>query len=214
MWRGRSRARAAYGIGAREWAARLVAVGGENWLFTGSPKGGKRAALLYSLINSCRLQKLGPFEYLRDAIDRVSTHPGSRVAELTPRGSARTPARCDQRGGADCATNTESRHSARAALRTAPRSHRCAPAPRSKTASAPLSASICSHPSWARSSVLTQPGGRCRSPNGYDGRPPARRRRADTLQAAARSGVRHRAIGVSSRKVCFAERIRSSHHRP
>lgn len=65
---------------------RDVAVGRKNWLFTGSPEGGQRAALLYSLINSAKLQKLDPFEYLRDVIDRVSSHPASRVAELTPRG--------------------------------------------------------------------------------------------------------------------------------
>lgn len=69
-----------------ERGMRDVAVGRKNWLFTGSPEGGKRAALLYSLINSCKLQELDPFEYLRDVIERVSTHPASRVAELTPRG--------------------------------------------------------------------------------------------------------------------------------
>jgi transposase len=69
-----------------ERGMRDVAVGRKNWLFTGSPEGGRRAALLYSLINSCKLQKLDPFEYMRDVIDRVSTHPASRVAELTPRG--------------------------------------------------------------------------------------------------------------------------------
>jgi transposase len=69
-----------------ERGMRDVAVGRKNWLFTGSPEGGKRAALLYSLINSCKLQKIDPFKYLRDVIDRVSTHPASRVAELTPRG--------------------------------------------------------------------------------------------------------------------------------
>lgn len=68
-----------------ERGMRDVAVGRKNWLFTGSPEGGQRAALLYSLINSAKLQKLDPFEYLRDVIDRVSTHPASRVAELTPR---------------------------------------------------------------------------------------------------------------------------------
>jgi transposase len=40
---------------------------------------------LPSLINSCKLQKIDPFEYLRDVINRTSTHPASRVAELTPR---------------------------------------------------------------------------------------------------------------------------------
>lgn len=69
-----------------ERGMRDVAIGRKNWLFTGSPEGGARAALLYSLINSCKLQKIDPFEYLRDVIERISTHPASRVAELTPRG--------------------------------------------------------------------------------------------------------------------------------
>ena len=79
---------------ACERALRAVAVGRKNWLFAGSEEGGKRAAILYSIIETCRLNAVNPFEYLRDVLDRVSTHPSSRVAELTPRGwkAARTPA--------------------------------------------------------------------------------------------------------------------------
>jgi hypothetical protein len=69
-----------------ERGMRDIAVGRKNWLFTGSPGGGERAALLDSIVNTCKLQKLDPFEYLRDVIERISTHPASRVAELTPRG--------------------------------------------------------------------------------------------------------------------------------
>lgn len=69
-----------------ERGMRDVAVGRKNWLFTGSPKGGERAALFYSLINTCKLQGVEPFAYLRDVLDRISTHPASRVGELTPRG--------------------------------------------------------------------------------------------------------------------------------
>ena len=58
----------------------------KNWLFTGSPEGGKRAALLYALIGTCKLQGVEPFAYLRDVLQSISTHPASRVAELTPRG--------------------------------------------------------------------------------------------------------------------------------
>lgn len=69
-----------------ERGMRDVAVGRKNWLFTGSPKGGERVACFYSLINTCKLQGVEPFAYLRDVLDRISTHPASRVAELTPRG--------------------------------------------------------------------------------------------------------------------------------
>jgi hypothetical protein len=69
-----------------EQALRRVAVGRTNWLFAGSPAGGKRAATLYSLVQSCRLQKIDPFKYLRDVIGRLHSHPMSRIGELTPRG--------------------------------------------------------------------------------------------------------------------------------
>jgi transposase len=65
---------------------RRVAVGRRNWLFTGSVAGGHRAAVIYSLIESCDRLDINPHEYLTDVLRRVSTHPQSRIAELTPRG--------------------------------------------------------------------------------------------------------------------------------
>jgi transposase len=65
---------------------RGVALGRKNWLFCGSESGGKRAAILYSLIESCKRLDVEPFAYLNDVINRVSTHPSSRIRELTPRG--------------------------------------------------------------------------------------------------------------------------------
>ncbi len=50
------------------------------------PGGGLRASVLYSLIASCQRLGVEPFAYLRDVLDRVSTHPSSRIWELTPRG--------------------------------------------------------------------------------------------------------------------------------
>ena len=70
---------------AAERALRGVAVGRKNWLFTGSEDGGKRAAVIYSLIETCKLSGIEPFEYLRDVLERLPTHPASRVEELTPR---------------------------------------------------------------------------------------------------------------------------------
>jgi transposase len=69
-----------------ENSIRGVAVGRKNWLFCGSESGGKRAAILYSLIESCKRIDVEPFAYLRDVIGRVSTHPVSRIRELTPKG--------------------------------------------------------------------------------------------------------------------------------
>ncbi len=65
---------------------RVVAVGRKNWLFAGSFEGAKRAALLYSLVQSCALAGVPPFDYLVDVLRRVATHPHRRIAELTPRG--------------------------------------------------------------------------------------------------------------------------------
>ena len=69
-----------------EHAIRAIAIGRKNWLFLGDPQGGGlRAEVLYSLLGTCRRLEVNPFEYLRDVIDRVSTHPHSRIAELLPR---------------------------------------------------------------------------------------------------------------------------------
>jgi transposase len=58
----------------------------KNWLFAGSVAGGHRAAVIYSLIESCARLDINPHEYLTDLLRRISTHPQSRIAELTPRG--------------------------------------------------------------------------------------------------------------------------------
>jgi transposase len=67
---------------------RAVAVGRKNWLFAGSFEGAKRAALLYSLVQSCALIDVSPFDYLKDVLLRVATHPQRLIAQLTPAGWA------------------------------------------------------------------------------------------------------------------------------
>jgi hypothetical protein len=61
-----------------------VAIGRKNWLFAGSDNGGKTAAVLMSLCATCKVWNIDPFAYLRDVLDRVSTHPMSRIEELLP----------------------------------------------------------------------------------------------------------------------------------
>jgi transposase len=75
-----------------ERAMRRVAVGRKNWLFAGSPAGGERAAIIYSLIETCSRHGINPHDYLTDVLQRLDTHPQRRIAELTPRGwlAART----------------------------------------------------------------------------------------------------------------------------
>ncbi len=74
---------------AAERLLRGVAVGRKNWLFCGSLEGAKTAAILYSLVEGCRLVGIDPERYLTDVMQRVATHPAKRVDELTPTGWAK-----------------------------------------------------------------------------------------------------------------------------
>ena len=69
---------------------RVVAVGRRNWLFAGSFEGARRAALLYSLVQSCKLVDVAPFPYLKDVLLRVATHPHCHIDQLTPKRWAET----------------------------------------------------------------------------------------------------------------------------
>jgi hypothetical protein len=69
---------------AAERAPRPIAVGRKNWLHLGSGKGGRTAVVLMSLVQSCQATKIEQFTYLRDVLDRVSTHPASQIADLLP----------------------------------------------------------------------------------------------------------------------------------
>ena len=62
-----------------------VVLGRKNWLFAGSEAAAKRAAILLSLVNTCKNLGIDPFAYLHDVIERISSHPRHRVHELTPR---------------------------------------------------------------------------------------------------------------------------------
>lgn len=69
---------------AAERALRRVALGRKNFLFAGSDAGGERAAAIYSLIGSAKLNGLDPEAYLRFVIKRIAEHPVHRVAQLLP----------------------------------------------------------------------------------------------------------------------------------
>jgi transposase len=69
---------------AAERAIRPLALGRKNWLFAGSDTGGDRAAMMYSIIQTAKLNGLDPEAYLRDIIDRIGDHPINQIDELLP----------------------------------------------------------------------------------------------------------------------------------
>jgi transposase len=69
---------------ACERAIRPIAVGRRNWLFAGSMRGGRAAAVIYTLIECCRLADIDMVSYLEDVLVRVATQPASLVQQLLP----------------------------------------------------------------------------------------------------------------------------------
>ena len=61
-----------------------MALGRKNYLFAGSDEGGRRAALMYTLIETARLNDLDPEAWLADVVERIADHPINRVDELLP----------------------------------------------------------------------------------------------------------------------------------
>jgi transposase len=69
---------------AAERALRAVTLGRKNYLFAGSDTGGERAAVIYSLIGTAKLNGLDPEAYLREVLTRIADHPINRIEELLP----------------------------------------------------------------------------------------------------------------------------------
>ena len=67
-----------------ERAVRPLAIGRKNWLFLGSEEGGEAAAIILSLIQTCRALKINPHEYLEDVMRRLISHPAQKIDELLP----------------------------------------------------------------------------------------------------------------------------------
>jgi transposase len=68
-----------------ERALRVVPMGRKAWLFCWTELGAKHVGIIQNLIVTCRLHGIDPYTYLVDVLQRISKHPASRVAELTPR---------------------------------------------------------------------------------------------------------------------------------
>ena len=69
---------------AAERSLRAVALGRKNYLFAGSDAGGERAAAIYSLIGTAKLNGLDPEGYLRSVLERIADHPINQVDQLLP----------------------------------------------------------------------------------------------------------------------------------
>ena len=67
-----------------ERAHRGIAIGRKNWLHVGSERGGHAAAIHFSLIASCKMNRIDPFAYLVDVLPRIATTPESELGQLAP----------------------------------------------------------------------------------------------------------------------------------
>ena len=64
---------------------RPIPLGRKNWLFCWTELGAEHVGIIQSLISTCKLHGVHPYTYLIDVLQRISTHPNSRIEELTPR---------------------------------------------------------------------------------------------------------------------------------
>jgi len=69
---------------AAERALRCIAVWRKNWTFAGSDEGGRRAAAIYTLIETAKLNDIDPQAWLADVLARLQDHPAKRIDELLP----------------------------------------------------------------------------------------------------------------------------------
>jgi len=69
---------------AAERALRGIALGRKSWLFAGSDRGGERAAFMYSLIVTAKLNDIDPQAWLADVLARIAEHPARQIDELLP----------------------------------------------------------------------------------------------------------------------------------
>jgi transposase len=69
---------------AAERALRGIALGRRAWLIAGSDRGGERAAAVYTLIATAKLNDINPQAWLADVLTRIADHPAARLSELLP----------------------------------------------------------------------------------------------------------------------------------
>lgn len=67
-----------------ERSIRPVAVGRKNYLFAGSHEAAQRSAMLYSLLGTCKLHDINPFEWMKAVLEKIPAHPINKIHELLP----------------------------------------------------------------------------------------------------------------------------------
>jgi len=67
-----------------ENAIRPTALGKKNWLFVGEAEAGERAAIIYTVIETCRRRGIDPYAYLKDVLTRLPRMTNHQVPEVTP----------------------------------------------------------------------------------------------------------------------------------
>jgi transposase len=68
-----------------ERTLRVIPMGRKAWLFCWTELGARQVGMIQTLLTTCRLQSVDPYTYLVDVLQRIATHPQSRIEELTPR---------------------------------------------------------------------------------------------------------------------------------
>jgi hypothetical protein len=76
--------RACLSNNAAERALRGISLGRKAWIFAGSDRGGARAAFMYTLIATAKLNDIDPQAWLADVLTRIADHSASRIDELLP----------------------------------------------------------------------------------------------------------------------------------
>jgi hypothetical protein len=76
---------------AAERALRGIALGRKSWLFAGSDRGGERAAVMLTLIQTCKLNNVDPQAWLADVLGRIADHKSADLAALLPWNWCRVP---------------------------------------------------------------------------------------------------------------------------
>jgi transposase len=67
-----------------ERCIRPIAVGRKNYLFAGSHEAAQRSAMLYSLLGTCKLHSVNPFDWLKNVLEIIPAHPINKIQELLP----------------------------------------------------------------------------------------------------------------------------------